>query len=115
MSEATEQVFCVRITEANHAENEFFTLGGAGFPTEAERQASIDAIPKIGPGHDCRDPAVQRCYIVDVLDPGDQFTVIDDFEITEETAHALLGVENFDPLRDRERALFAAAMAGVSR
>lgn len=27
--------FCLQITEANHIENEFFTLGGAGFLTEA--------------------------------------------------------------------------------
>jgi hypothetical protein len=97
--------YLLQITEANHTENQFFTLGGAGFDTEAERQANLATIPAFE--HDC--DAGDRCYILDILDPDDEFSVVDDFEISESTAHRLLGVEDFEPLRAQERALFEAA------
>jgi len=104
--------FLLQITEANHDENEFFTLGGAGFDTEAERAANLSRIPRIDPSHSCEDPAVPRCYIVDVLDP-DGFSIVDNIEVSEQTAHELLGVDDFEPLRAGERAMFAA-LAAVS-
>lgn len=99
----SDTTFCIAITEANHAENEFYQLGGAGFLTDAERQANLATIPRFE--HDCQDPTIDRCYRVDILNPDDQFTIDDEFEITEETAHALLGVEDFEPLREGERAM----------
>ncbi|GAA1992611.1 hypothetical protein GCM10009718_32900 [Isoptericola halotolerans] len=101
--------YCLQITEANHDEDQFFTLGGAGWDSAHDRQVAIDSIPRLE--HDCEDPTVRRCYIVDVLDPVDQFTIDDNFEIDEATAHTLLGVEDFEPLRERERAAFAAVEA----
>lgn len=108
--------YLLQLTEANHDENEFFTLGGAGFLTETDRQASIDRIKASVDltGHDCEDPEVHRCYLIDVLDPADQFTQIDNFEIDEDTAHEVLGVADFEPLRERERAGLAAVMAVTS-
>lgn len=91
--------YLLQITEANHGENEFYMLGGAGFNTEKERQANLATIPRFI--HDCAQD--DRCYVLDILDPADDFSVIDDFEISAETAHTLLGVDDFEPLREQER------------
>lgn len=98
--------YLLRLTEANHGENEFFELGGAGFSTEAERAASIAGIPRDLGDHDCQTALC--CYLVDVLSPEDDFSITDSFEVTEAIAHELLGVEDFEPLRARERGLLAA-------
>jgi hypothetical protein len=102
--------YLLQITEANHTENQFFTLGGAGFDTEAERQANLATIP--AHDHDCA--ANDRCYMLDILDPEDEFSVVNEFEISEATAHTLLGVEDFEPIRVRERAMWDAASAVTS-
>lgn len=113
---STQQMFLLQLTEANHDDNEFYTLGGAGFLSEAERQASIDRIKASADltGHDCEDPDVHRCYLIDVLDPADQFTQLDNFEIDETTAHEVLGVDDFGPIRERERAGLYLASKAVS-
>lgn len=107
--------YLLQLTEANHDDNEFYALGGAGFLTQAERQASIDRIRAASDltGHSCQDPDVHHCYVIDVLDPADQFTVVDNFEIDEQTAHDVLGVADFEPLRTRERTALAAVADAV--
>lgn len=111
---STTKMFCLQLTEANHDENKFFTLGGAGFLSEAERQASIDRIKAATDltGHDCQDPEVHHCYLIDVLaDNGDH---LDNFEIDEATAYDVLGVDDFEPMRQLERDLFARVLAEVT-
>lgn len=100
----------LQITEANHDEDEFFTLGGAIFDTAEERQASIDALPRFV--HDCADPSVRRCYTVDVLDE-DGWSIVDNIEVSETTAQELLGTSDFEPMRQAERAALRAVAAGV--
>ncbi|ROR97827.1 hypothetical protein EDD28_2436 [Salana multivorans] len=100
----------LQITEANHDENEFFTLGGAIFDTAEERQASIDALPRFV--HDCADESVRRCYTVDVLNE-DGWSIVDNIEVSETTAQELLGTSDFEPMRQSERAALRAVAAGV--
>ena len=94
--------YLLQITEANRTENQFFTLGGAGFDTEAERQANLATIPAYD--HDC--DANDRCYMLDILDPDDDFSIVDEREISEATARALLGTDDFEPLREQERMMW---------
>lgn len=112
MTATDTTTYLLQLTEANHDEGEFFTLGGAGFLTETDRQASIARIKARVDltGHDCHNPDVHRCYLIDVLDPADQFTQVDNFEIDEDTAHHVLGLDDFEPLRERERALLGAVV-----
>lgn len=100
-------MFLVQLVEANHVENEFFTLGGAGFTTERDRATNFAAISRDLTGHDC--VTADRCYLVELLAPHDGFTVDDALEVSEATAHALLGVDDFEPLRQAERRTFTAA------
>jgi hypothetical protein len=99
----------LQVTEANHVENEFFTLGGAGFLTKRERTANIATISRDLGDHVCDES--DRCYMLDVLDHRDGFSLEDEFEISEATAHVLLGEPDFEPTRQRERELIAAAVA----
>ena len=101
------KTYNIAIVEANHTQNEFYTLGGAGWQTEAERDAELARIPAFE--HDCA--AAERCYIVDILDPADGWSIVGDREISEETAHVLLGVEDFEALREQERAINAMLLA----
>lgn len=103
-------VFLLQITEANHDEGEFFVLGGAGFESEAARAANLATIPELK--HDCQDPSISRCYTVDILDPADGWSIVDNVEVSEATAHALLGVADFEPLRQSERTMLAAVAQG---
>jgi len=97
----------LQIVEANHDENEFYTLGGAGFRTEAERTANLATIPVCD--HNCADD--NRCYFLDVLDPADDFSVLEEREISESTVKTLLGVTDLEPLRRQERELLDAEIA----
>lgn len=99
--------YLLQIVEANHDENEFYTLGGAGFRTEAERTANLTTIPVCD--HNCDDD--NRCYFLDVLDPADDFSVLEELEISEDTAKTLLGVSDLEPVRNQERELLAAEIA----
>lgn len=103
--ERNMSTYLLQVTEANHTENQFYTLGGAGFDTESERRENLEGIAAYD--HDC--DADDKCYILDILDPEDGFSIIDDREISAKTAHELLGVEDFEPLREKERALWDAA------
>ena len=99
----------LQVTEANHTRDEFYTLGGAGFESEAERAEEIAKLPRdLGP-HSCETG--NRCYLVDVLDGEDGFSVLESIEVTEETAHALLGIEDFEPIRQAQDAAVAGLLA----
>jgi len=97
----TEKTYNLQIVEVNHTDNAFYTLGGAGWTTEAGRAANLASIPPFE--HDC--DAADRCYILDILDPTDGWSIVDDREISAETARTLLGVESFDELREAEKAM----------
>lgn len=98
--------YLLQLVEANHVENEFFTLGGAGFTNDADRATNVAAISRDLNDHDCE--TADCCYLVQVLDPRDEFTVDNEFEVSGPTAHALLGVDDFEPLRQAERRALAA-------
>lgn len=96
----------LQITEANHDENQFFTLGGILVDSIEERDAEAAQIPKFD--HDCDSGTA--CYMLDLLEE-DGFSTADGFEISKETALTLLGVADLEPLRESERALFGLALA----
>jgi hypothetical protein len=97
----SEPKFLLAITEANHERDEFYSLGGAGFDTEQERAENITRISRDLDGHACAQAS--RCYMLDVLGV-DGWSLIDGFEISERTAHQLLGVDDFEPLRQQQDA-----------
>jgi hypothetical protein len=105
----TEAAFLLAITEANHDRDGFFALGGAGFDTAEERTENLSRISRDLDGHVCEQD--NKCYFLDVLDSEDQFSVIDEIEISERTAHQLLGVVDFEPLRQQQDANIAAMFA----
>lgn len=93
------------ITEANRLEDRFYRLGGAAWDTEAECLAELAKIPATS--HNCDDMAL--CYILDICN--EDGSIEDDQEISEATAKALLGVSDFQELRDLDRKRVAAEIA----
>lgn len=103
MSDTTETNWYLQVTYADHLGNEFLTLGGAGWPTKAERDAEFASIPEApDPG-----PAADGTYILDVIE-SDGYTHSADKIISEATAHALLG-QPLDDLKAKARAENRAA------
>jgi len=84
----------LQVTEVNHTDNAFYMLGGAGFKTQRERSANLATIPLFE--HDCENADV--CYVLDVLDADGNLD--DDREISRETAAALIGTNDFGPIRE---------------
>lgn len=88
----------LQIVEANHREDAFHTLGGAGFDTPEGALASFRAAPT-APEQEPGD--MNPGYVLDVLD--DDLNVIDDKRISAATARALLGAD-LDTLREKAKA-----------
>lgn len=78
-----ERVYCLQVVEANHADNAFYVLGGAGWLTASERDIQFARIPSA-----VNDDDAKCWYILDVLDPDG---IIDDKTISADAARALLG------------------------
>lgn len=97
----------LQITEANHADNAFWTLGGIIVDTKRERDAEFVRIPAFE--HDCDND--DRCYILDVLD--NDGSIVSDKEISADTARTLLGVDDLGPLREQDKAIVNALLATV--
>lgn len=76
-------VYCLQVTEANHTDNAFWNLGGAGWLTAEERDAEFARIP----AH-VNDEDAKCWYILDVLDPEG---IVNEKSISVETARALIG------------------------
>lgn len=95
----------LQIVEANHVDDQFYTLGGAGFETAAERAENLMQIPAFE--HDC--DADDRCYILDFLD--EEMSITDDREISAQTAMELLGVDDLGPLRESEKQMVNLVIA----
>lgn len=89
-------LYALRVTEADHLANEFLHLGGAAWLTVAERDAAFAAIPEAPD----ESPTADRTWIVDVLD---DWSIVRDRCISEDTAMSLLGVTPLDDLRDMAR------------
>lgn len=88
----------IRITEADHDANAFWTLGDVVH--EVPAHLLFESLPNLS----CGSPATHEhsCFMVDALDlNGD---VVDDKEITEELAQTLLD-EPIPVLRERFRAM----------
>lgn len=103
-----EQVtWSLAVTEANHRDDAFYELGAAGFTSEAEMRANLSTIPVHR--HHC--DADDACYILDIWD-GDG--LIDDQEISAETAMTILGVDDLTPLREDAKERIAALVAACS-
>lgn len=96
----------LQITEANHADDRFYTLGGILVDSKRERDAELAKIPAFD--HDCAGD--DRCYILDILER-DGFSVADDREISAETAAILLGTDDFERLREQDRQRWDAVLA----
>lgn len=101
----------LRLAEANHAESEIFELGYATYASQDTRLDFLNAMNPPEPGHDCM--TADHCYSVDVL-AADGWSILDSIEVSAETAHTLLGLDDFEQLRRRERAMYAAAEAFVN-
>jgi len=95
----------LQITEANHADNVFWTLGGIIVDTKRERDAEFKRIQAFD--HDCDHD--DRCYMLDVLDKDG--SIVDDKEISAETARILLGVDDLGPLREQDKAMIEGMLA----
>lgn len=94
----TAEAKYLQVVEANHEENAFHVLGGAGFTTHAETMASFNSAPtaqKQAPDD------MRPGYVLDVLD--DDLNVIDDKRISAATARELLGAD-LDTLREKAKA-----------
>lgn len=98
----------LRLAETNHTESEIFELGYAAYPSQDTRLDFLSAMNPPEPSHNCM--TADHCYSIDVLDT-DGWTILDSIEVSAETAHTLLGLHDFEPLRRRERAMYAAAEA----
>lgn len=108
-----ERLWSLRVTYADFVADEFLELGGAAWPTEAERDEHFDAAPEVLNPAD--DPAAVGGFTLDALDPDDAHT--HDKSISEETARALLG-QDLVPLLAMAReknALLADAYSEVGR
>lgn len=86
---SAEKVYCLQVTEANHRDNAFWVLGGAGWLTKAEMDAAFIRIPS-----HVNNPEAMQWYIVDVLD--EDGVIVDgaavyDKPISADTARRLLG------------------------
>lgn len=90
-------VWALQIIEADHEANEFRTLGGAAWPTRAERDAAFATIPASTTSDPATDPFT---WIVDVLDE-DGFSIITDREIDVEIVLELLGETSIEEVRER--------------
>lgn len=102
------KTYYLEITEANHTDNQFYTLGGAGWDTATERNEQYKSIPTYG--HDCDND--DKCYFLDVVQPnGDR---IKEKEISAATAMTLLGVSDLTPLRENAIADLEAEIARAS-
>lgn len=88
----------LQVVEANHEENAFHVLGGAGFRSGAGALASFNSAPA-APEQDPAD--MTPGYVLDVLD--DDLNVIDDKRISAATAQRLLGGD-LDELRAKAKA-----------
>ena len=92
--------YLLQVTEANHDENAFYTLGGAGWGSAEERDEEFAAIPAYT--HDCDND--NKCYLVDVIEPNGD--LLDSKEISVGQAHVLLGITDFEPAREEERKMW---------
>ncbi|MFE6967087.1 hypothetical protein ACFVAJ_18385 [Agromyces sp. NPDC057679] len=99
----------INIVEANHDDNEFYTLGTAVFDDEVHRDANLAKIPPHD--HDCDESS--RCYLLDIIDPEDGWSVLNNIEISEDTAKLLLGTQDLEPLRELDRALVRSVIAAA--
>jgi hypothetical protein len=97
----------MQVVEANHADNAFYTLGGAGFLTEAETLARFKEIPE-GPEPDPNSD--EPTYMLDLLD---EDAAIDDKRITAATARQLLGAD-LNELREKAKADIASVQARIA-
>jgi len=87
------KTYYLEITEANHTDNQFYTLGGAGWDTGRERNDAYKAVLEFT--HDCDND--DKCYLLDVLNEEGR---IKEKEISPESVVFLLG-EPIDVLRQR--------------
>ncbi|KQP63054.1 hypothetical protein ASF47_18760 [Nocardioides sp. Leaf285] len=93
---AAQPAATLRIVEADHTADAFWTLGEVVHEVPARRL--FEALPE----RPCGNPATHSgsCFIVDLLDVDGE--VVDDCEITEQVAQALLD-EPIPVLRERFR------------
>lgn len=81
----------VSFVYVDEGRNEFLTLGGAGWLSEAEVHAAFDALPTAAD--------TQDNIVADLLDE-DGVTILRDKEVARATAEAMLG-ESFEALYSR--------------
>lgn len=102
-----KKTYYLEITEANHKDNQFYTLGGAGWDTGRERNEAYKAVP--GYKHDCDND--DKCYFLDVLNEEGR---IKEKEISPESVRTLLG-EPIEVLRDRAIKILDEEEAGIAK
>jgi hypothetical protein len=104
-------VWALQITEADHHANEFRCLGGAAWPTKAERDAAYAAIPESETSDRSTDDFT---WIVDLL-AEDGWSIVGDREIDKDVVLALLGGDSIEELRAAAVEREAAAMVEAGR
>lgn len=80
----TNSPHSLRVTEANHQDDAFWTMNGADFNTAQERDANYDSIPSIE-----QNPDADIEYTVDKLDTNG--SLLEEKFITQATAEKLTG------------------------
>ena len=97
----------LQVTEVNHLDNAFYTLGGSGWDSEAEARseyARILSIPWVSETADLE-------YSLDLLDASQ--SLIDNKAITRDTAASLLGGD-FEAARKAGRDEVAALVSTLA-
>jgi len=102
------KTYYLEITEANHTDNQFYSLGGAGWGTGRQRNENYKAVLEFK--HDCDND--DKCYLLDVVQ--DDGTIIKEKEISPESVVFLLG-EPIDVLRQRAIELLDIEWAALEK
>lgn len=100
------KTYYLEITEAHHTDNQFYTLGGAGWDTARERNDAYKAVPAYK--HDCAND--DKCYFLDVLNEEGR---IKEKEISPESVRILMG-ESIETMREQAIKFLEEEEAGVA-